>query len=42
MIYQHLARGADQAITSAIDMHIVTERDRDDGDGAAAALVPAG
>jgi integrase len=46
MIYQHRARGADRAITNAIDAHIVTERDSDDddgdGDGAAGALVPAG
>ena len=44
MIYQHQARGADKAITSAIDTHIVTEqgRDDDDGDGTAGALVPVG
>ena len=33
MIYQHQARGADKTITSAIDIHIVTERGRDDDDG---------
>ncbi len=42
MIYQHRARGADQAITSAIDTHIVAERGKNDDDGAAGALVPAG
>jgi integrase len=41
MIYQHQARGADHAITSAIDAHIATERGKDD-DGTAGALVPAG
>ncbi len=40
MIYQHEARGADQAITSAIDAHVRAERGKDDG--AAGALVPAG
>jgi len=45
MIYQfswelHQARGADQTITSAIDDHIAAERDQDDGQ--AGALVPAG
>jgi integrase len=34
MIYQHQARGADKTITSAIDVHIVAERGRDDDDGA--------
>jgi integrase len=28
MIYQHQARGADKAITSAIDAHVEAERDR--------------
>ena len=42
MIYQHQARGADKTITSAIDIHIVTERGRDDDDGAGGALVPVG
>lgn len=32
MIYQHVARGADQAITSAIDAHVETERSKDDDD----------
>jgi hypothetical protein len=44
MIYQHVARGADQAITSAIDTHVQGEkrRDEDDEDDAAGALIPAG
>jgi len=44
MIYQHQARGADQAITSAIDAHVQAERakDDDDDDGTAGVLVPAG
>jgi hypothetical protein len=44
MIYQHVARGADQVITSAIDTHVEGERRRDDNgeDGAAGVLVPAG
>jgi len=44
MIYQHVARGADQVITSAIDMHVEGEKGRDgDGeDGTTGALVPAG
>jgi len=44
MIYQHVARGADQVITSAIDTHVEGEK-RMDGDGengAAGVLVPAG
>jgi integrase len=41
MIYQHLARGADQAITSAIDTHVEGEKRRDE-DGEDGALVPAG
>jgi integrase len=42
MIYQHQARGADRAITSAIDAHVEAERDRaDEGDdGQAGAPVP--
>jgi len=28
MIYQHQARGADRAITSAIDAHVEAERER--------------
>jgi integrase len=42
MIYQHQARGADRAITSAIDAHVEAERDRvDDGDdGQGGAPVP--
>ena len=44
MIYQHVARGADQVMTSAIDMHVEGEkgRDGDSEDGATGALVPAG
>jgi hypothetical protein len=44
MIYQHEARGADRAITDAIDTHVQAERaDKDeDGDGLSGALVPAG
>jgi integrase len=43
MIYQHEARGADKAITDAIDVHVDDETRRDDGDddGMAGALVPA-
>lgn len=44
MIYQHEARGADQAITNAIDSHVQAEQGKDDDDdgGEAGALVPAG
>jgi integrase len=43
MIYQHEARGADQAITDAIDHHVQAEkRKSDDDDGSAGVLVPAG
>jgi integrase len=44
MIYQHVARGADQVITSAIDTHVQGEKhgDGDGEDGAAGVLVPAG
>ncbi len=42
MIYQHQARGADKTITSAIDVHIVAERGRDEDDGAGDALVAVG
>lgn len=42
MIYQHEARGADQRITDAIDAHVEAERGKDDDDGEAGALVPAG
>jgi len=41
MIYQHVARGVDQVITSAIDTHIEGEKRRF-GDGEAGGLVPAG
>jgi integrase len=40
MIYQHEARGADQAITSAIDSHVQAEQDNDDDDGSVGALAP--
>ncbi len=33
MIYQHEARGADKAITDAIDTHVEDEKRRDDGEG---------
>ena len=46
LIYQHEARGADQAITSAIDSHVQAERDKnargDDDDGQAGGLAPVG
>jgi hypothetical protein len=39
MIYQHEARGADQAITSAIDSHVQAhQRGNEDSDGQAGAL----
>ena len=43
MIYQHEARGADKAITDAIDKHVDDERDQDDedDDGTAGVPVPA-
>ena len=44
LIYQHEARGADKAITDAIEAHVDDETRRNDGDddGMAGALVPAG
>lgn len=43
MIYQHEARGADQAITSAIDAHVQAEQlADDDDDGPAGVLAPVG
>jgi len=46
LIYQHEARGADQAITSAIDTHVQAERETsaqdDDDDGQAGVLAPVG
>jgi hypothetical protein len=42
MIYQHEARGADQAITNAIDTHVQAEQSNDNDDGAAGALAPVG
>ena len=41
MIYQHEARGADQAITNAIDSHVQAEQ-RGDEDGQAGVLAPVG
>jgi hypothetical protein len=41
LIYQHEARGADAAITNAIDVHVDAMRSRTNGDGAAEALDPA-
>ncbi len=44
LIYQHEARGADTAITNAIDAHVDAQRARDDGndDGLPGTLIPAG
>jgi hypothetical protein len=43
MIYQHEARGADQAITSAIDQHVQAEQRHDpEEDRPAGALAPVG
>jgi integrase len=44
LIYQHEARGADQAITRAIDTHVQAEQanDDDDDDGTAGVLAPVG
>ena len=43
LIYQHQARGADKIITDSIDSHVEAEQGgRDDDDGPAGALVPAG
>jgi hypothetical protein len=42
MIYQHEARGADQAITNAIDSHIQAEQRGDEDDGQAGVLAPVG
>jgi hypothetical protein len=44
MIYQHEARGADTAITNAIDTHVQAEPARrgDDEDGPTGVLIPAG
>jgi integrase len=47
MIYQHEVRGADEAITKAIDTHVQAEQDSkahdgDDDDGAAGVLAPVG
>ena len=42
MIYQHEARGADQAITDAIDSHVRAGQPGDDDDGPAPLLAPVG
>jgi hypothetical protein len=43
LIYQHEARGADQAITNAIDSHVQAEQSSDeDDDGQAGTLAPVG
>jgi hypothetical protein len=44
MMYQHEARGTDQAITDAIDNHVQAEQLGDDGedDRAAGVLAPVG
>jgi len=44
MIYQYEARGADAAITNAIDTHIaaIQDDDPDDDDGTVGTLVPVG
>jgi hypothetical protein len=47
LIYQHEARGADRAITDAIDTHVQVkqdnaERDSDNDDGQAGMLAPVG
>ena len=43
LIYQHEARGADKRITDNIDAHVESEQGgRDDDDGPAGVLVPAG
>jgi hypothetical protein len=43
MIYQHEARGADKAITDAIDTHVEDEKRKngDNGNGSVGAVVPA-
>ena len=44
IIYQHAARGADEAITKAMDAHVEADQadDEDGDDGAGGVLVPAG
>ncbi len=39
MIYQHVARGADKAITDAIDEHVEDERRKDADEGGATGTV---
>ena len=41
MIYQHEARGADKAITDAIDKHVNDVHRQDEDDGLGGALLPA-
>ena len=42
MIYQHEVRGADRAITDAIDTQVQGQKREDDDGGTAGVLVPAG
>lgn len=42
MIYQHEARGADQATTNAIDSHVQAEQPGDDDEAPAPPAAPAG
>ncbi len=43
MVYQHEARGADAAITNAIEAHVDAERSQDDrDDGRTVTMVPTG
>ena len=42
LIYQHEARGADKAITDAIDTHVQAEQGDQDDDGSAGAAAPMG
>lgn len=43
VIYQHEVRGADQAITNAMDTHLQAEQHKeDDDDGQAGTLAPVG
>lgn len=42
MIYQHAARDAGQAITSAVNQHVQAEQGGEDKDGQAGAIAPVG
>jgi integrase len=42
MIYQHEAQGADKTITDAIDTHVQGQKHKNDEDGSAGTLAPAG